>query len=136
MRLFKGIALGILIVLGFLFATGCGDEKSPNSSTSFNQAPKITGYTMSPSSDAENYLSWGWSCELGVLARDPDGDSLIYTWTESGYGYFTTSNTEDTVWWQSPEFSSEGGIYPVTCTVSDGSLSDSIIIIVYVAPKM
>jgi len=48
MRLFTNIVLINIIALVFLFTGGCGDDKSPNSSSSVNQAPQVTGHTLSP----------------------------------------------------------------------------------------
>jgi hypothetical protein len=62
---------------------------------------------------------------VNVLATDPDGDELEYSWSSTGGTILTGgasdvpdySPTSNPARWQAPE---NPGEYEITCTVSDG----------------
>ncbi|MFH2037305.1 MAG: hypothetical protein ABIJ45_12945 [Candidatus Zixiibacteriota bacterium] len=133
---FEIISIWFAIVSSILLISGCGDDETSGISSPRNQAPTIEGHTMSPYTDSQNYLDWGSQINIGITARDADGDTLTYLWSEDGEGYFISGNTGPIVTWKAPEFSPDGGIYSVTCHVSDGYLTDSLTVSVYIAPHI
>ncbi len=65
-----------------------------------------------------------------ISATDPDGDSVIYSATGMPYGA-TLNNATGAFSW-TPNYT-QSGVYPVTFTASDGTLSDSEAITITIA---
>ena len=107
---FKLAIAGLLLVLPVALLMGCSDDDKSKS----NSPPTIASVTVSP-----NSVSPGGSCIITVLATDPDGDALTYTYGISGG---TTTGAGASVTWTLP---STPGAYSVLVTVSDGSLTAS-----------
>ena len=92
-----------VVILGL--PVGCGED---------NSAPVINSFTASATEVVAN-------AEVGlvVLATDPDGDKLSYTYQSSAGAITGTGNMAT---WVAPEVEAEGS-YIVTVDVSDGELS-------------
>ncbi|MFC2170880.1 PKD domain-containing protein [Calditrichota bacterium] len=114
----------VIFSVGTLFIS-CDKADDNSTGPSSNQAPVITGISADPSPVNPNGL-----CELKVVATDPDGDPLSYSWTASD-GSFVTPADRDMVMWQAPE--SEGE-FVVNVLVSDGAKSASEYKMVTVTP--
>jgi hypothetical protein len=83
-----------------------------------NAWPAITRH--SPASLDTN-LTPGMPTMFSVMAMDPDGDPLSYSWTaHAGLSHSTT----DSVFWYYPLF--QGARDTIRVTVSDGELADSL----------
>ncbi len=93
--------LGLLgLVLGAIFAGGCAPS---------NKAPVII------SLEAEkDCLCAAESCEIRVVAYDPDGDDLSYTWSATGGDI---SGEGSTATWTAPDSLQS---YTITVEVADG----------------
>jgi len=103
-----------LFILAFFFVTivifsGCGGTVPP-----INHSPTIITLTAVPPSPIEVNQSTVITC----LATDQDGDTLTYGWAKTGG---TISGSGSAIIWTPP---STAGTYTITCTVSDGELSD------------
>jgi hypothetical protein len=99
----------IAALLGCLFCFGCGKDKATTSPQ--NNAPQITAVSATP-----NPIPRNQTADLSVVASDPDGDALTYSWTTSG-GLFAGGNTSAHVVWVPPQTPAS---YQATVTVSDG----------------
>jgi hypothetical protein len=86
-----------------------GITTSRSFSISLNQPPVISSITAEPQS-----VPPGGSSTITVVASDPDGDPLSYSWSASG-GSISGSGAQVT--WTAPGVA---GTYTVTATVSDG----------------
>jgi hypothetical protein len=95
----KGIKLAFagLVILTLLIGGGC-----------FNNAPEIASLTPSATT-----VGHGSSCTITCTASDPDGDTLIYTWSATAGAI---SGTGSTITWTAP---ATEGTYTITATVSD-----------------
>lgn len=99
----------VLVLCLVLVLQGCtgggGREK--------NKPPKIDSFTP-----AERTLTVVPEEEVNfsVVASDPDGDSLSYSWSETGDGTLT-AGTSSTAKWKGPK---EAGTATVKVTVTDG----------------
>jgi len=80
-----------------------------------NYSPVISSLSANPQSPIEINQNTVITCS----ASDPDGDPLAYTWTKTG-GIITGAGS--TITWIAP---ATAGTYTITCTVSDGELSDT-----------
>ena len=58
------------------------------------------------------------STVITCSASDPDGDPLTYTWSKTGG---TITGTSSAITWTAP---ATAGTYTITCTISDGELTD------------
>lgn len=94
------VVLG-LIVLTMLAGAACGGSE--------NEAPIITSLTASPDTVVP-----GDTSTIACEARDPDSDTLTYSWTATGG---TISGVGSTVTWIAP---SVGGTFTINVTVDDG----------------
>ncbi len=88
---------------------GIAISRSFSISIGINQPPVISSLTAEPQS-----LPPGGSSTITVVASDPDGDPLSFSWSASG-GSISGSGAQVT--WTAPEVA---GTYTVTVTVSDG----------------
>jgi len=79
-----------------------------------NNPPNIEAFSASP----DTVVKPGGSVELQVIATDPDGDSLKYSYSQTG-GIITNPYSPVTNW-IAPQIEGE---YTITVTVSDGKLS-------------
>jgi hypothetical protein len=95
----KGIKLAFagLVILTLLIGGGC-----------FNKSPEIASLTPSATT-----VGHGSSCTITCTASDPDGDTLIYTWSATAGAI---SGTGSTITWTAP---ATEGTYTITATVSD-----------------
>lgn len=109
MRTLIIMSMRITVVL-FLLLALISCKKSSTESTQ-NKPPVIASLTATPVSP-----TWGASCLLVVIAADPEGKALTYSWTSSD-GLFTTPLANDSVTWQAPKSS---GDFICGVTVSDG----------------
>ena len=75
-----------------------------------NTAPTISSVTVNPASVPASGMA-----TVTVVASDPDGDALTYSYTVSG-GAIAPNGASAT--WTAP---SQAGAYSVTVTVSDGN---------------
>jgi hypothetical protein len=71
----------------------------------------------------KNEVEEGTDVELTCTASDPEGDTLTYTWTNDQDTEWTASGMTVTV---PGDYFEVGKSYKFTCTVSDGTLEDSI----------
>jgi len=103
----KSLKLAILafFITTLVIFSGCDGTNHP---------PTIIGLTANPPSPIEVNQSTVITC----LATDQDGDTLYYSWTGTG-GMITGGGS--TITWTAPAIA---GTYTITCTVSDGTLSD------------
>jgi hypothetical protein len=93
----------VVLLVAVTVATGaCTSKKA-------NQLPVITSLLAVPMS-----VTPGGSATVTCIATDPDGDSVIYTWTFTGG---SMSGTGYTITWVAP---SAANTYVVTVSVSDG----------------
>lgn len=107
------IVMAIIFLSLLVIQTNCR-KKSPTQPK--NQIPIIHSLTANPDS-----LDWRQMSQLVVVASDPEGGILNYTWSASG-GEFMTATTKDTVTWKAPDSS---GICCCMVTVDDGEDSTS-----------
>jgi hypothetical protein len=89
----------------------------------FNFPPEIVSVTAAPSPVEPDGL-----VDLAVTASDPDGDPLTYTWTATD-GTFADPAAAGTTW-TAPAVE---GDYSITITVSDGTASVSLTIVITVS---
>lgn len=89
----------------------------------FNFPPEIVSVTAAPSP-----VEPGGVVDLAVTASDPDGDPLTYDWTatDGAFGDPTAATTT----WTAPVLE---GDYGITITVSDGTTTVSLTIVITVA---
>ncbi|QRK06612.1 cadherin-like domain-containing protein [Archangium violaceum] len=81
-----------------------------------NRAPSVAESITAPDS-----VIAGDTAELTIVASDPDGDTLTYTWTTSPAGQGTFTNpTAATAQWRSSDIN-EATTYTFQVTVSDGT---------------
>ena len=100
----------ILSMIALIFS-GCeGGGTTPP----INHSPTITSLTANPQSPIEINQSTIVTC----YANDQDNDQLTYTWTKTGG---TISGSGSAITWIAPAIE---GTYTITCTVSDGELTD------------
>ena len=107
----KSLKLGILALLmvALTIFSGCGGTAPP-----INHSPIIIILTADSSS-----ININQSITITSIATDQDGDTLTYIWTKTGG---TISGSGSSIIWTAPATT---GTYTITCTVSDGDLSDS-----------
>jgi hypothetical protein len=101
----------IILILGCLFFVNCGKDKA---TAPQNHAPIIAGVSATPNPVPRNQTA-----DLSVVATDPDGDALTYSWTASA-GTFASGNTASHAVWVPPQTPTS---YQATVTVSDGKIS-------------
>ena len=111
----------VVVILGLLI--GCGEEGQSNN------PPVINSFTASSTevvTEAE--------VELIVLATDPDGDGLTYTYQITGG---TITGTGNTVTWVAPGSAwDQPSHYIITVDVSDGELNtQDLVTITVVTPE-
>ena len=99
------LAILALFITTLVIFSGCDGANHP---------PTIVSLTANPQSPIEVNQSTVITC----LATDQDGDTLYYSWTGTG-GMITGGGS--TITWTAPAIA---GTYTITCTVSDGTLSD------------
>lgn len=107
-RSFWGAVFAVL-ALG-VFA-GCGDDDDSTVAPQQNRSPVITAVTVTPAS-----VQAGGTANVTVLATDPDGDALTYSYVPNG-GSITGLGAS--VSWIAPS-PSASGTFSVAVTVSDG----------------
>lgn len=90
------------------------ENKAINVTEIPNNPPVISIIIADPSSVLQNATS-----SVTCYAYDADSDSLTYEWTCDGGSIAGTSSNE---MWTAPPAT---GLYTVTCTVSDGKVTDS-----------
>jgi hypothetical protein len=88
----------------------------------FNFPPEIASVTASPSP-----VIVGGDVALNVVATDPDGDALTYSWSAAD-GTFSVSDAPTTTW-TAP---GTDGSYEVTIEVSDGTTTVSLTVVIIV----
>jgi hypothetical protein len=103
--------LGMLLVLLCTCSGGSSSDDTPVPTV--NRAPLITSLTADPL-----FVLSAQSCTLTVVAWDPDGDTLSYSWSATAG---TLTGTGSVVTWQAP---GAAGTCDIAVTVSDGRLSD------------
>jgi len=104
-----------IIVLPFSGCNGGGTIPT------INHSPTIISLTADSSS-----ININQSDTITCLATDQNNDPLTYTWTKSGG---TITGTGSTITWTAPATT---GTYTITCTVSDGELTNTQSIIITV----
>lgn len=97
--------INILIVMFGLLISSC-------SKTEINKAPVITSILINPSS-----IPVSGTVSITVVATDPDGDALTYSYTPNGGAI---NGIGPAVTWTAP---ANAGTYSVTVKVSDGKTS-------------
>ena len=102
-------AFGIYIVTVIVSDGKGGTAKQSVSIAVTNNNPQISGLTATPAS-----VITGGNSSIHCTASDPDGDTLVFSWTYTGG---SISGTGSTVTWRAP---STAGTYTVTAIVSDG----------------
>jgi hypothetical protein len=112
MRRFRGTILwGVaLAIFSLLTAPGCGDKNT--TAPPVNHAPVVASVTVNP-----GQVAAGGTATVTVLATDPDGDALTYSYQVSQGGI---SGAGATAIWTAP---STAGAHSVNVTVSDGDKS-------------
>jgi len=106
----SGILALLLAAITVLVGCGGGGTVPP-----INHPPTIVSLTAIPQSPIEINQSTVITC----YATDQDNDELTYTWTMSGG---TIVGSGSSITWTAPNIA---GTYTITCTVSDGELSDT-----------
>ena len=107
----------VVVILGLM--VGCGEDGEDNS------LPVINSFTASATEVVTNA-----EVTLTVLATDPDGDDLAYTYSSTGG---TITGTGNTVTWVAPDVA---GDCTITVDVSDGELNaQNLITITVVTPE-
>ena len=77
-----------------------------------NRPPNILSVTVTPESPGV-----GTTATIAVLATDPDGNALTYTF-DVPFGFvYDNSTTPASIRWRAP---ADGGLYRITVGVSDG----------------
>jgi len=106
----KLLKLGILasLLVALTIFPGCGGTAPP-----VNHSPTIIILTADSSS-----INVNQSITITCIATDQDGDNLTYIWTKNGG---TISGSGSAITWIAP---ATAGTYTITCTVSDGELTD------------
>jgi hypothetical protein len=112
----KYLVFVIIFTAAVVVVQGC----SENSSSSQNQSPKI----IRIETDTQD-ISTRHDVFVSVLATDPDGDKLEYSWSSNGGTFLTGgasnvphySPTTNPAKWLAPK---NPGEYKITCVVSDG----------------
>jgi hypothetical protein len=114
------VVIGCLIV-GLAF-WGCEGPKGPAGPSGVNpqMPPVITGVVATPDS-----VGSGETSVLFVIASDPNGDSLTFSWSADS-GQLSSTNTAATIWTAPRAL----GLYQIRVSVSDdnSTVSDSIIV--------
>ena len=112
--------IGCLIV-GLAF-WGCEGDQGPAGSPGVNpqSPPIITGVVATPDS-----VGSGESLVLFVIASDPNGDALTYSWSAAA-GQLSANDKAVTTW-KAPR---ELGLYQITVSVSDNDGTDSSSVVV------
>lgn len=108
------------LLASLLFLSGCGSSGSNDQ----NKPPEIERIETDTQDISSRQRVW-----VNVLATDPDGDDLEYSWSSSGGKILTGgatdvpdySPTTNPARWQAPE---DLGEYKITCVVSDGIETD------------
>ena len=90
----------VALTLSTILGSGCG---------LFNNAPVISSLEVEKA-----YLCAAESCEIRVVASDPDGDELSYQWSASGGDI---SGQGAIVTWTAP---GRSGGYVISVRVTDG----------------
>ena len=103
----------LIVILGLLI--GCGEED--------NSPPVINSFMASFTN-----VPFGSEVILSVLATDPDGDDLAYTYQSTGG---TITGKYDIVTWIAPATADD---YTITVDVSDSKLSIQASVTIIVAP--
>ena len=98
----------VIIAMIVLLDLSCGKDIFVNS------LPQISSIIV----DSQN-LDWEGTSTISVVASDPDGDNLTYSWTCSG-GTITSETQNDSITWQAPRLN---GDYICAVTVSDNDTS-------------
>jgi hypothetical protein len=117
--------IGLAVCALAIILSGCHD-KSNNTDVAVGQKPVIT----SVGSDASELLA-GQYTSVNCDAYDPDGDSLMYSWS-ADYGIFPEGCQKRAVRWVAP---SDPCTATITCTVSDSHQNASMKLGILVKPK-
>ena len=112
------VTVFILLLVVVVILSGCGGTAPP-----INHSPTIVSLTANPPSPIEVNQDTTITC----YATDQDGDTLTYNWAKTGG---TISGSGYTIIWTAPAIA---GTYTVTCTVSDGELSNIQVILIVVS---
>lgn len=111
-----------------LFTTFLTCNKNPTKPK--NIAPQIQDISCSQGASSTNSLPNGGQTNLSVTVLNSDNDQLSYIW-ESSSGYFPNGADKPSVAWKAP-YSDNEEPYNIKLRVSDGSLSDTTSINIYV----
>ena len=112
MRYYRWYYIAVILssVMSF-FLIQCNEEPPVES---VNHIPEIIHLIADP-----QRFDWEEIGILSVVAEDPDGDNLHYSWTCSG-GVILSATDNDSITWQAPK--ADGSIY-YSVTVSDNDTS-------------
>ena len=109
----KGVSpvknLSFLLLTGFLIGCGGGGSGGPGA----NQSPVIDSISLTPAS----YVAPQQNISLSIVAHDPDGDAISYSWSTDLGTLNTTGGT--TVEWTAPS-APISGTGTIEVSVSDG----------------